>query len=139
MKITLVRVSEPFHFEAFGENGKSVHIDAATSLGGTESGVRPMEMLLQALAGCASIDIISILRKQRQEISGFSAEVEGERESGKDANLFRRIKVAFHVSGNVDENHLKRAIALSMEKYCSVAKTLEKTAEITWSYILNGC
>jgi putative redox protein len=137
MKITLKRINEPYHFEAFGENGKSVHIDASPAIGGTDAGVRPMELLLQGLAGCASIDVISILRKQRQQVNDFFVEVDGERETGKDASVFRKIHVHFMVNGPVEENHLQRAIALSMEKYCSVAKTLEKTAEITSSYKLN--
>ncbi len=135
-RITLRRIGEPFHFEAVNSTGNAVHIDAGAAIGGTGQGVRPMEMLLMGLAGCSGIDVISILRKQRQEIQDFQIEVVGERGESKLANPFTKIFMRFVLCGPIEESHLKRAIELSMEKYCSVAKTLEKTATISWEYTL---
>lgn len=137
-KISAVRIGEPFHFEAKNEAGNAVMIDAGAAIGGTGKGVRPMELLLMGLAGCASIDVISILRKQRQNIASVKVDVEGERGESQEANPYKNIKVKFSLTGEIEDAHLKRAIELSMEKYCSVAKTLEKTATINWEYTLNG-
>ena len=88
MKVELKRINEPYHFEATNQTGNSIHIDASPQIGGTDKGVRPMELLLMGLAGCASIDVISILRKQRFTIEDFKVTVDGERETEKEANLF---------------------------------------------------
>lgn len=137
-KITATRIGEPFLFEAKNAAGNTVHIDAGAAIGGTGKGARPMELLLMGLAGCASIDVVSILKKQRQTIESMKVDVEGERGESQEANPFQNIKVVFSLKGQIEDAHLKRAIDLSMEKYCSVAKTLEKTATITWEYNLNA-
>lgn len=134
MKIRLKRTIPPFQMEAENETGNRVQIDASPSIGGAGAGARPMELLLMGLAGCAGIDVLSILQKQRQVVDDFFIEVDGERETGKDANLFVKILIHFECKGQVEEEKLKRAIDLSLEKYCSVAKTLEKTASITYTY-----
>jgi putative redox protein len=134
LKVELKRINEPYHFEATNQTGNSIHIDASPQIGGTDKGVRPMELLLMGLAGCASIDVISILRKQRFTIEDFKVTVDGERETEKDANLFTDIVVNFFVKGDVEEEKLIRAIELSLGKYCSVSKTLEKTAKINYKY-----
>ena len=79
MKVELKRINEPYHFEATNQTGNSIHIDASPQIGGTDKGVRPMELLLMGLAGCASIDVINILRKQRFTIHDFKVTVDGER------------------------------------------------------------
>lgn len=137
-KVTLERIGEPFHFEAKNAAGNTVHIDAGAAIGGTGKGTRPMELLLMGLAGCSGIDVVTILRKQRQNIQAMRVDVEGERGESQEANPFQKIRVLFTLAGEVEENHLKRAIELSMDKYCSVAKTLDKTATISWEYKLNG-
>lgn len=137
MKIKLTKADDAFHFKAFNETGKSINIDASPDIGGTNKGVRPMEMLLMALAGCSGIDINLILKKQRQVIENFDILVEGDREQEKEASLFKKIHVRFLFYGKLDEAKVKRAVSLSMDKYCSVSKTLEKTAEITYSIELN--
>lgn len=136
-RITLRRIQEPFYFEARNATGNTVHIDAAPAIGGTGKGVRPMEMLLMGLAGCSGIDVISILRKQRQSIAAMEIEVTGERGESPGANPFTKIMIKFILHGEIEEHHLRRAIELSLTKYCSVAKTLEKTATIDWEYQLN--
>jgi putative redox protein len=75
MKITLNRVNENYHFELKNERGHIVNVDNRSEFGGDDLGASPMELVL--MAGCSAIDMISILKKQRQEISSFKAEVEG--------------------------------------------------------------
>jgi putative redox protein len=112
-------------------------MDASPTIGGENLGVRPMEMLLCALGGCSGIDVISILKKQKQEPSDFSIKIDGEREQGKEPALWKNIHAEFSFAGNLDAQKLIRAVELSLEKYCSVAKTLEQSATITYTIILN--
>ncbi|MCB1141730.1 MAG: OsmC family protein [Leptospiraceae bacterium] len=138
MKISLNRISEPYQFEARNESGNTVSIDAGASIGGGGNGARPMELLIMGLGGCSGIDIVTILNKQKQKIDSFQIEIDAERETGKPANLFQEIHIRFILEGSIEKDKLEHAISLSMDKYCSVAKTLEKTAKITHSYVLNG-
>jgi putative redox protein len=138
MRIELKRVDDAFHMEARNEDGKVVHMDAAEKIGGHNNGVRPMQLLLMALGGCSAIDIILILKKQRQELEDLQIVVDGEREQVKDgAAVFEKIDVKFMMKGKIDKEKAERAVALSMEKYCSVTKTLEKTAKITYTVVIN--
>lgn len=137
-RITLERIGEPFYFELKNAAGNTAYIDAAPAIGGTGKGVRPMEMLLMGLAGCSGIDVVNILRKQRQTIDSMRVEVEGDRGESDGANPFENIRVKFLLTGEIDESHLKRALELTFDKYCSVAKTLEKSAQISWEYRLNS-
>lgn len=124
--------------EARNEEGNTVHIDNAEERGGAGKGVRPMQLLLMGLGSCSAIDIINILNKQKQKIDAFSIDVDGERDYDKVPALFEAIEVRFHFTGDLDPAKVRRAVDLSMEKYCSVTKTLEKTAEITYKINLNN-
>jgi putative redox protein len=142
MKVTLKRLDDAFHFEAKNEDGKTVHLDASEKIGGKNHGVRPMQMLLMAAAGCAAIDIINILKKQRQEIFDFDIEVEGERESPSvkgEAAVFTDINIHFKLKGKIDFEKAGRAAKLSMEKYCSASKTLRLAgAKINYTVSVNS-
>lgn len=133
MKIKLKRIQSPFVLEAENEQGNQILIDASPEIGGTNKGPRPMELLLMGLAGCTSIDVLMILQKQKVEVQEYSVEVEAEREQVDQVKLFKNIHLVFKVKGEFEKEKTKRAIDLSLEKYCSVAKTLEKTATITYS------
>src|SRR5438477_6818742 len=136
--IELERVSGDYGFAVKDALGHTVNIDTSPETGGENFGVRPMQMLLMALAGCSGIDVISILKKQRQEVTGYKMTVKGERESGKEPSLWKDIWVEFHIYGNVDEDKAKRAAELSMDKYCSVAATLRGAgANIQWTVTLH--
>lgn len=139
MQIKLNRVDKDFNFEATNEDGNSILIDGAVSIGGHNKGMRPMQLLLAAIGGCSAIDIVSILRKQKQEIESFDIEVDGDREpvGVEGYSLFKTIVVHFILKGNIDADKAERAVKLSMEKYCSVSKTLEPTATITYKITLN--
>jgi putative redox protein len=139
MKIEITRLNKAFWMEATNEQGATLQMDANPEIGGGDQGFRPMQMLLAALGGCSTIDILLILQKQRQEVEDIRITVEGEREAVGEVNIFRNINIHYTVVGKVDAKKVEKAIALSMEKYCSVAKTLEPTATMTTSFeILNA-
>lgn len=120
--------------KATNEDGAVIHVDGADSVGGENKGFRPMQLLLAGLGSCSSIDIISILKKQKQPLEDIKVLVDGEREKDKIPSLFQGIHIHFILQGKLDEKKVKRAVDLSMMTYCSVTKTLEKTAEITYSF-----
>lgn len=134
MQIEIKRVGDGFHLEASNELGNVVHMDAAPEIGGTNLGMRPMQLLMVALGGCGTIDIISILKKQKQNLKDINISVTGEREKDAVPSLFTKAHVHFRLFGDLDEDKVRKAVDLSMEKYCSVSKTLEKTAVITYSF-----
>jgi putative redox protein len=133
VKIELTRIEGDFGFEAKDANGHIVKMDSNPESGGGNFGVRPMQLLLMGLGGCSGIDIVSILKKQRQRIDGFHMEIEGERETGVEPSLWKSIKIIFELKGNIDIDKARRACALSMDKYCSVAETMRRAGcELTW-------
>src|SRR6476469_10993627 len=97
IKVEVDRVEGEFGFEAKDANGHVVRIDTSPETGGTNFGVRPMQMLLMGLGGCSGIDIVSILKKQRQELVAFKTTIEGERESGKEPSLWEDVKIIFEL------------------------------------------
>jgi putative redox protein len=134
VKIEMQRTEGDFGFEARDEKGHLLQTDSSSEIGGKDYGFRPMQLLLAALGSCSAIDIVSILLKQRQSIAGFDIRIEGEREKGAVPSLWKTIWVAFELHGNVDEEKAKKAAALSVEKYCSVAETLRRSGTtINWS------
>ena len=135
MKITLNRINDDFLFECTNSAGNSILLDNTSQPGA--KGVSPMESVLMAVAGCSGIDMVSILKKQRQEITAFKAEVEGERVVVDDAKPFKKIMVSFYLEGKIDEAKAQKAAELSFEKYCSVSKTLEPNVEIGWQVFVN--
>ena len=134
MRITLERQNKAVHLKAVNEEGVSIEIDGAPSIGGENLGFRPMQLLLAGIGGCSSLDIISILKKQKQNLEDLRIVVDGEREMDKVPSLFTEIKVHFTLKGDLEEGKVKRAIDLSMKKYCSVSKIIEKTADISYSF-----
>lgn len=137
MKISIKRINNDFKMEALNQEGDKLMMDASEEIGGQNCGFRPMQLLLAAVGGCSAIDIINILKKQKQIIEHFDVEVEGEREKIEDYSLFKTICLHFKVKGNVDYDRVEKAIQLSLNKYCSVSKTLEPTATITYKLTLN--
>ena len=122
--IQLSRVHGDFGFEATDQNGHTIKMDSSPESGGENFGVRPMQTLLMGLGGCSAIDVISILKKQRQEVVDYKMTISGEREVGKEPSLWKYITVEFHLYGNIDPDKASRAVDLSVNKYCSVAATL---------------
>jgi putative redox protein len=134
MRIELNRLNDAFHLEAINEQGKTVHIDASPDIGGTNQGMRPMQLLLAALGGCSTIDIINILKKQKQPLRDIKITVSGEREKDVVPSLFVEVHTHFRLYGNLDPEKVERAVSLGVEKYCSVAKTLSYKTKITHSF-----
>lgn len=120
--------------EAVNESGVTLHMDGTDEIGGINAGFRPMQMLLAAAGGCSAIDVAGILKKQRQHPDEFAVEVTGDRVTVDTYSEFKSIHIHFILTGNLDENKVARAIDLSLTRYCSVSKMLEKTAEVTSSY-----
>lgn len=115
-------------------SGHSVVMDGAADAGGRNLGVRPMEMLLLGLGGCTAFDVVSILEKSRQQISGCEVEIEAER-ADEIPKVFTRIHVHFIVSGRgLDQVKVSKAVSLSADKYCSASRMLEKAATITHDF-----
>lgn len=138
MKIALHRIDDAFNMEAVDEQGHKVLMDSSVENGGRNNGVRPMQMLIMGLGGCSAIDIVMILKKQRQEITDFRIEIEAGRVQGKEPSLWEKAHVIFHLNGNIDADKAERAVELSMNKYCSVAETLRQgNTQLTWEVRLN--
>lgn len=133
MKVVLDRKEEPFHFEAIDENGFKVQMDANPTIGGLEKGMRPMELLLAAAGGCASIDLGLILKKQRQVLEDYQVEVSGVRKADT-SKSFEKIHLHFVLYGKLDSSKVERAIILTVTEYCSVLLSLNKEIEITHSF-----
>ena len=125
MNVTVKWVGDAMFLGESG-SGHSVVMDGPPDHGGRNMGVRPMEMLLLGLGGCASFDVMSILKKSRQAVSDCRAEIEADRADAVPA-VFTQIRMKFVVSGkNLKETQVKRAVELSAEKYCSASIMLEK-------------
>lgn len=138
-KITIHRVEGDFGFEAKDMHGHAVCMDTSEETGGNNFGVRPMQMLLMGVGGCSAIDIVTILKKQRQQIDDFKIEIEGEREQGKEPSLWKNVRIQYFLKGKIEPEKAKRACELSMGKYCSVAATLlQAGTKITWNVKVNG-
>ncbi|SIN81419.1 OsmC family protein [Chitinophaga niabensis] len=138
MKIALKRIDDGFNMEAVDEQGHKVLMDSSIENGGKNNGIRPMQMLIMGLGGCSAIDVVMILKKQRQEITDFRIEIEAEREKGKEPSLWEKAHIVFHLSGNIDADKAARAVELSVNKYCSVAETLRQgKTQLTWEVKLN--
>ena len=115
-------------------SGHAVVMDGPPDYGGRNLGVRPMEMLLLGLGGCASFDVVLILNRSRQAITDCVAEIEAER-AAQDPKVFTAIHVHFIVTGKaLSEKRVARAVELSADKYCSASLMLGKTATITHDY-----
>lgn len=137
MKITLNRINDDYLFECKNSLGNTILLDNISQSEGTKA-VSPMESLLMAVAGCSGIDMVNILKKQRQDLKGFSAEVEGERIDVDEAKPFKTILVKFFLEGEIDPNKARKAAELSFEKYCSVSKTLEPNVTVNYEVSVNG-
>ncbi len=137
IEINLHRVNGDFGFEAKDANGHTVHMDTSDESGGNNFGFRPMQLLLTGLGGCSAIDIVMILKKQRQPITDFSIKITGVREAGKEPSLWANAKIIFFLKGDIDKEKAARACELSMNKYCSVAETLKRGGtELTWELVI---
>ena len=138
VQFSLMRKSGEFHLEGMNAAGNVMHTDGAPDIGGTGQGLRPMELLLASLGSCSAIDVILILKKQRQSLEDIKIDIVADRITVGNHSEFEKINLFFHLYGNIKESKAKRAIELSLDEYCSVAQILKKTADITYQFDING-
>lgn len=131
-----VRWEGGMRFVATSEEGDSVTMDADPEGGGQGQGFRPIKLLLAALGGCTGMEIVWILRRQRQEVTGVEMNMTGTRRK-RDPRYYERIQVEYVVRGRkLRESAVKRAIELSEQKYCSVRGILRPEVKVTSSYLI---
>lgn len=129
-----VKWVEEASFLGTTESNHAVLMDGPPDAGGRNLGPRPMEMLLLGAGGCTAFDVVAILKKSRQAVSGCEVSIEAER-ADKEPKVFTKMHFHFTVRGkDVKPEQVKKAIKLSAEKYCSASIMLGKTAEITHDY-----
>ena len=115
-------------------SGHSITMDGPTEIGGENLGVRPMEMLLLGVAGCTMIDVVTTLKKMRQDLSHCETKISAER-ANEHPKVFTDIHIHFIVKGkDLDSKKVDKAITLSANKYCSASIMLGKTANITHDF-----
>jgi putative redox protein len=130
-KVTLLN---DMQFSGTASSGHTLIMDADNESGGHNAGFRPMELLLVSFGGCTGMDVISILRKKKQNVSGLEINVKGEK-SDTDPKIYKEIHLEYVVKGrDVEKRAVERAIDLSLEKYCSVGATLAKAGTIAFRY-----
>ena len=130
-KVTLIKEMQ---FTGSASSGHTLSLDADEQSGGHNAGFRPMELLLVGFGGCSGMDVISILRKKKQAVSRFEVNVKGEK-TDSFPKIYKTVHIEYVVTGkNVEKAAVERAIALSLDKYCSVGATLAKAGTITHSY-----
>jgi putative redox protein len=121
-------------FVAQADSGPAIVMDGDAKFGGSNTGPRPMELLLMGIGGCSGMDIVSILKKKREKVTGLEINVDGTK-SKEYPQKYTDIAIEYIVKGkNLSEEAVKRAVELSMDKYCSVKATLEGSAKITFEY-----
>jgi putative redox protein len=117
-------------FLAVSPSGHALAMDSDRT---ANTGPGPMELLLMALGACTATDIVIILEKKRQKLESLEVICSGERAADY-PQVWNKLEILFRLRGKMDEGGVQRAIQLSQEKYCSVAATLKKSAEMTWRY-----
>jgi putative redox protein len=133
MKST-IKLVENMQFVGAADSGHAVVMDGPPSVGGNNTGSKPSELLLMAFGGCSGMDVMSILRKKKQDVTNFEINVNGE-VPDKHPRSFTDIHIEYIVTGrNLSEEAVERAVNLSLDKYCMVGTTIGKAAKITRSY-----
>ena len=131
-----VKLVEGMQFVGSADSGHGVVMDAAAEVGGRNSGIRPMEMLLVGMGGCTAIDVVAMLRKQRQDIEGVEVALLAER-ADDHPKVFTSVKLVYTVRGRkLNKALVERAVGLSDEKYCSATAMIRKSAGITSEIVL---
>lgn len=132
-----VKWLDGLQFVGINERTSAVVMDGLPDVGGEGVGIKPTELLLISLAGCTAMDVISIMKKKRQDVREFTIEIEGDQRDDFPKS-FKEIRIVYRIKGEgIDEEALKRAIELSEEKYCSVRSTmlaLPEPAKMSYTY-----
>ncbi len=136
MKLAFKRSEKPFQFNVENEVGAQLTMDAAANIGGADKGLRPMELVASGVAGCIAIDLLLILKKQRQDTEIFNIEIEANRVDGI-PSPFENIHLKFELAPEIDATRLTKNIQLVIDKYCSVSASLKENIDITFEIIQN--
>jgi putative redox protein len=121
-------------FDGKSQSGHTLHMDTSPE---HRAGMSPMEAVLAALCGCTSVDVVSILQKKKEPLTGLTVSAEAE-QATEPPRIFTRIHLTYRIRGNVSRKAAEDAVSLSKNKYCSVSKMLEKAAAIDYSIELDA-
>lgn len=131
-----IKWTEGRQFVGESGSGHAVIMDGAPESGGRNTGIRPMEMMLLGLGGCTAFDVVMILEKGREKVTGLEIELEGERAS-EDPKVYTAVKIVYRLKGKaLKPAAVERAIKLSEEKYCSASAMFAKTATISSEWLV---
>ena len=134
MSIKVEWRKQGYQFEAKNSVGGKIRMDGDGVLQGIEGGIAPFELLLAGVGACSAVDVLMILKKQRQIIESLEVQVEPEKTKNDIGySEYKRIHMHYTLKGSVDLAKAQKALKLSVEKYCSVSKALEKASEISYS------
>ena len=129
-----IKYIDGMQFIGEADSGHAIVMDGSREVGGNDTGLRPTELLLIGTGGCSGMDVISILKKKKQKVTGLEILVNGKKADDY-PKKFTEINIEFVIKGsNISEEAVKRAVQLSMDKYCSVKATLEGSATINYTY-----
>ncbi len=132
--IASVKWQQESLFEGRSQSNHIISLDASAE---HAHGISPMEAVLTALCGCTSVDVVSILQKKREPVTGLTVSAEAE-QAPDPPRVFTRIHLTYSITGNVTRESAERAVSLSKNKYCSVSKMLEASVKIDYSIQING-
>lgn len=136
MTVTLTRQNDDYLFNASGPNQHTISMDFSKE--GNPQGASPMELLLMSIGGCNAIDVIYVLKKQRQRVDAYTVKVTGERAVVGKAKPFTSALVEIHLEGDIVPAKALRAAKLSFEQYCSVSMSLRGSMTIEHAVFVNG-
>ena len=137
MDFVKVRWTNNRQFIAWDAPGHTVVMDAPQEFGGESAGMRPLQVLLAGLAGCSAMDVVSILEKKRQRVLGLEVHVHARQREDEFPRIYEWVELEFRVTGSdIAEEAVRRAIELSMEKYCSVAGMLGPQVTLETRFIV---
>src|SRR5687768_9335562 len=133
MKITLSRVNQAVRFEAKNERGHAVIVEGGRGAGGEDQAPSPTEYLMISQAACTAIDIVELLGKMRQKLKHIEIEAEGTRAEDQIPRIFTGIHLHYKLYGEIKKSKAEQAINMSIDKYCTISKMIDKVAKITYS------
>jgi len=135
MELTLNKIEDPYTMELVDEKGKKCIMDASASMGANDRGMTPMQLLAGALVGCMSIDVLMILRKQKEEPAHYKVKIDAYKNPDAVPSPFEKIHLIFEINSAVSIKKIDRAIKLSLDKYCSVRASLSENIKITYDIV----
>lgn len=134
MKITLRRVNEGVRFEASNERGHTVLIEGGPGIGAPGEVPSPTELFIMSQAACTAVDIVELLKKMRQPLVHLEIETTATRALDQIPRIFTNIHLHYKIYGDVKPEKADKVISMSIEKYCTISKMIDKVATITYTF-----